>query len=244
LQRAALALAFGGGSAFVGTAWSDDSFQQAVLWACGGFFLAVGLFACCLWAVGWGFTSDDDGIRLRRGRREEFATWGQIDDVTHHGFVGWSRLQLRHPDRSVIVPHVARTMDGSPAPWLWVRTDDGWRIVEAAKLARYVEPPLAERVVDGDWVRARAFSIPTARRGYAREPVEALLGRCAATLDALTSPAPPPPGFELVTPEDIERFEVGISRDGLDPSQVDELLERIAARLGELHDRRHGTEPA
>jgi hypothetical protein len=25
---------------------------------------------------------------------------------------------------------------------------------------------------------------------------------------------------------------------------VDELLERIAARLGELHDRRHGTEPA
>lgn len=86
--------------------------------------------------------------------------------------------------------------------------------------------------VDGGWVRS--VRLAPARRGYDRGPVEALLDRCAATFDAFAAPDGPPPGVDLVTPEDVERFEVRMAGQGVDPMQVDEILDRIRARLAEL----------
>ena len=200
----------------------------------GAFIVCNGIWAAYLWAVGWGFTADDVGLHLRRGRSEESVAWATVRDLDHHGGVGWTTLRLRPEDRTVIIPNPAATTRAGDLDWHWVRLGEGWRVVARGTVT-------SPGHIDGDWVRR--VHLGTARRGYDVKPVADLLARCADTIDALSSPDLPATGQDLVTPDEIRSFEVAIARDGADPAQVDDLLERIEERLAELHDRRRHDEP-
>src|SRR5690606_31891798 len=113
-------------------------------------------------------SADDAGLHLAKGRRSTLVRWQEIERVDTQR--ASARLHLRHPERTVIVPHPPATSRPGEPTWSWGHVDGQWQIVEAGAA------PAVDQV-DGAWLRS--VRLGTAPRGYAREPVEELLARCA-----------------------------------------------------------------
>lgn len=83
-----------------------------------------------------------------------------------------------------------------------------------------------------------ALSLGTARRGYAREDVDAFLVRCAHSLRERVAEVPElapltaaPRTGEPLTTRDVDAVQFRLVRGGYAPDRVDALLDRVRALL-------------